>query len=569
MWYLIKELLPYLLLASIAGAVAGWCWHCIRHFDRFARLAGERERLRGEMIRLLNETPQPQPSVVPIGQEHEMEALRIRADLSSARVSELEAELRMAREASAVVAAPAVDDAPLRARIAELESESVQLNARIEDLGGELAQARAGLQDVDALRARNGLLEAEIASAPREDRAGRWRTRWLESRVEFLQAEKQVLADAPRPADPRVEELENTLANERARLAELDAQLRANPNAAHEGARAHWRARYFEARTRYLEEQARIAPAPLAALAPPEPSAEEIEQANRQRWRSRYLEARVGYLDAKLAEESARPQIAPQELVTRDDHIAELELELEEAVKQRDTLAPQVPALQADLLEADAATRAATDANTALRAEIEALQERLPALQEQSARIAELEGSIAAGRGETMRQKQRIADLEAELAALRAAPKSDPEELTQMQWRARYLENRVAFLERSLSVAPAKAAPTPTRGDEFVPMATDDSAAARPFGLPAPRDGARDDLRLIDGIGPRIESTLNSLGIYHFDQIASWTPANVEWVERYLAFKGRIGRERWIDQAIALNRGDGFEVRRYLESDGV
>ncbi|MBI1338687.1 NADH-quinone oxidoreductase subunit NuoE [bacterium] len=74
----------------------------------------------------------------------------------------------------------------------------------------------------------------------------------------------------------------------------------------------------------------------------------------------------------------------------------------------------------------------------------------------------------------------------------------------------------------------------------------------RPQGLASARAGQADDLKLIAGIGPKIEATLNSLGVFHFDQIAAWTRANVEWVDGYLSFKGRIDREDWIAQAKQL-----------------
>lgn len=60
------------------------------------------------------------------------------------------------------------------------------------------------------------------------------------------------------------------------------------------------------------------------------------------------------------------------------------------------------------------------------------------------------------------------------------------------------------------------------------------------------------DLKRISGVGPKIEGILNSLGIYRFDQIASWTRENIEWVDEQLKFKGRIDREGWIDQAKKL-----------------
>ncbi len=71
----------------------------------------------------------------------------------------------------------------------------------------------------------------------------------------------------------------------------------------------------------------------------------------------------------------------------------------------------------------------------------------------------------------------------------------------------------------------------------------------RPTGLDAPKSGKADDLKRISGIGPKLESVLNDLGIYHFEQIAAWTPKQVTWVDDYLRFKGRIKRDRWIAQA--------------------
>jgi NADH-quinone oxidoreductase subunit E len=78
----------------------------------------------------------------------------------------------------------------------------------------------------------------------------------------------------------------------------------------------------------------------------------------------------------------------------------------------------------------------------------------------------------------------------------------------------------------------------------------------KPEGLTAPRGGGGDDLRKISGVGPKIEGILHSLGIFHFDQIAAWTPENVDWVDNHLRFKGRIGREDWISQATRLAAGE-------------
>lgn len=78
------------------------------------------------------------------------------------------------------------------------------------------------------------------------------------------------------------------------------------------------------------------------------------------------------------------------------------------------------------------------------------------------------------------------------------------------------------------------------------------SEASKPAALSAARGGGADDLKRIKGVGPKIEGILNSLGIFHFDQIAAWDQANKDWVDDHLSFKGRIDREEWIPQADAF-----------------
>ena len=62
--------------------------------------------------------------------------------------------------------------------------------------------------------------------------------------------------------------------------------------------------------------------------------------------------------------------------------------------------------------------------------------------------------------------------------------------------------------------------------------------------------GLRDNLRLIKGIGPAIEKTLNELGIFRFHQIAEMTEYDIDRVaQRLKGFRTRIYREDWIGQA--------------------
>ena len=85
----------------------------------------------------------------------------------------------------------------------------------------------------------------------------------------------------------------------------------------------------------------------------------------------------------------------------------------------------------------------------------------------------------------------------------------------------------------------------------------------RPKGIAEARNGKPDELQRISGIGPKNEKILHTLGFFHFDQIADWTPQQVSWVDDHLKFNGRIGREEWIEQAKLLAVGDSeqFESR--------
>jgi predicted flap endonuclease-1-like 5' DNA nuclease len=85
------------------------------------------------------------------------------------------------------------------------------------------------------------------------------------------------------------------------------------------------------------------------------------------------------------------------------------------------------------------------------------------------------------------------------------------------------------------------------------------AAALTAIGIPA-AVGADDDLRRIKGVGPALSDLLHSLGVHRFDQIAAWSPAEVAKVEAHMgSFQNRIERDRWVEQAGLLARGDFAE----------
>ena len=92
----------------------------------------------------------------------------------------------------------------------------------------------------------------------------------------------------------------------------------------------------------------------------------------------------------------------------------------------------------------------------------------------------------------------------------------------------------------------------------------------KPQALDAPRDGGADDLKRIKGIGPKLEKLCNSLGFYHFDQIAAWTADEVAWVDANLeGFRGRVSRDEWVKQAKLLSSGEETEFSKRVDEGDV
>lgn len=68
-------------------------------------------------------------------------------------------------------------------------------------------------------------------------------------------------------------------------------------------------------------------------------------------------------------------------------------------------------------------------------------------------------------------------------------------------------------------------------------------------------DMEKDDLTLIEGIGPFIEQKLNDIGIYTYEQISRFEDADIEEVtEKIQFFEGRIEKDDWVNQAQSLHQ---------------
>ncbi|MEM9212068.1 MAG: hypothetical protein AAGA63_11350 [Pseudomonadota bacterium] len=103
----------------------------------------------------------------------------------------------------------------------------------------------------------------------------------------------------------------------------------------------------------------------------------------------------------------------------------------------------------------------------------------------------------------------------------------------------------------------AKTEAAPARAKK--PATKKKPAAPKPPVLFESRPDQVDDLKLISGVGPKLEQKLHETGVYQFAQVANWKKADVAMVDDKLSFKGRIDRDEWIKQAKVLAKGGDTE----------
>jgi predicted flap endonuclease-1-like 5' DNA nuclease len=120
------------------------------------------------------------------------------------------------------------------------------------------------------------------------------------------------------------------------------------------------------------------------------------------------------------------------------------------------------------------------------------------------------------------------------------------------------------------ATAKSKPAPAAAADAEIIKVKSDrELAGTQPRGYRKARDGKADDLKRIRGIGKVNEGKLNEFGIWHFDQIAAWSKNEIEWVDDYIAFPGRILREDWVGQAKVLAKGGDTSFSKRVDAGEV
>ena len=249
---------------------------------------------------------------------------------------------------------------------------------------------------------------------------------------------------------------------------------------------------------------------------------------------------------------------------------AELSGALKEAFERRDQLQRQIKDIRSNL-ELAMAQRNQLESDMRHRhAEVDATAEALKRRDDRIARLSkELAGwqervpplieRFRARNEEALRLEEELSAARERVAALEALVGSD-------ETRVEPLDR--AQLEDDLDASNDALQQDEDEADRHDGKTADDdggietSGAGEPASALADEDlvdqiadaRERDDLKMIKGVGPAIEKTLNEMGIRNFEQIAAMSEYDIDRIARRLkGFRTRIYREDWMGQARDLH----------------
>ena len=260
-----------------------------------------------------------------------------------------------------------------------------------------------------------------------------------------------------------------------------------------------------------------------------------VAEADRLRTRVEELEpvqGRVHWLEVQLCDREAEQRAAlhqlNSQLADRDRRIGELE-PLTQRLQEREATLTQWETKYARTL-------------TQHEAQIAKLQKQLAAQDQLRAQLL-LNEQVLRERDERIDGLQhQIQELETQQQDLAGQVKMVGEKEEQIsRLRKRLVEVRAALRIKTDGGAVAPRQKTRQNGSQLSLQMEQAKAA---------KDGQKDDLSKIHGIGPVFARTLNKMGLHTFVQIARWKTQDIAKVAKKLyTAPERIKRDKWIDEA--------------------
>jgi predicted flap endonuclease-1-like 5' DNA nuclease len=456
--------------------------------------------------------------------------------------------------------------------LSRAKAELDALKAKADDAlsGGTKAAGAAGAAAVGTLAAVGGATDPNPALV--------WRNRHLESRVRHLEA----------------------MVDEGGSVAAVAPAVAASEAGESDVAKAEWQQNFLKQRVEALENELAKAKAPAAGSSARNGDAEE--ELARLRWRNRFLEGRLAYFEGDQdaeeegadADAASETVVSPEPLVDLPEPEPEREIEPEpeigldepdldedfdvaedipEDVVDTQGFADDMPGTDDVEPEMEAPVELAADPDAEPELPTFEIVDRFaddvpfePETHSEEVELTPVEDDLAEDYADTTESEETdeesdtVREDEASRAILAALELTDDTDEAEFE-----ADDATEDFDDDLDeggaddVSDEEAGFAGSDADPSEDDADEDTAPGTPpLALDKPVANTPDDLTVIGGVGPKIQEVLNSMGIWHYDQIAAWSPDNVAWVDYELNFSGRITREGWVQQA-AILAGDAVD----------
>jgi predicted flap endonuclease-1-like 5' DNA nuclease len=399
---------------------------------------------------------------------------------------------------------------------ASLKQQYLELNSALRSKEQALQTA---LYDLKVKASAMQILERNIISAEALVRSSQQELSARNDRLQALQEELAVFTQ-------RLTVLEAEEASVRRRASEYDAAAAAQAEEVHQ---FHLARQAAQQALESIEQERHNLQCRVAELEA------TVEEADRLRTRVEELEpvqGRVHWLEVQLCDREAEQRAAlhqlNSQLADRERRIGELE-PLTQRLQEREATLTQWETKYAHTL-------------TQHEAQIAKLQKQLAAQDQLRAQLR-LDEQLLHERDKQIDVLQhQVQELEAQQQDLAGQVKMVGEKEEQIsRLRKRLVEVRAALRIKTDGGAVVPRQKTRQNGSQLYLQMEQAKAA---------KDGQKDDLSKIHGIGPVFARTLNKMGLHTFVQIARWKTEDIAKVAKKLyTVPERIKRDKWIDEA--------------------
>lgn len=252
----------------------------------------------------------------------------------------------------------------------------------------------------------------------------------------------------------------------------------------------------------------------------------------------------------ELAELRAEHEAQQEQLELKDVELKKANFELEESAAKLKRLDDDKEELYKELYSINSQLEKSQASNKTYEATIEDLNNQLLGLKTKNDQLVaemdtedELVNDMAEVQSIYNATRHRLEAFDEKLSRLEGENQSLRVELEEIK-SSNTLSSEIVFTEAEPSREPQE--------DPALNMTSNEAVLGGKIII---EEREKDDLTLINGIGPFLEKQLNESGIYTFEQISQFDEKRIEEVTAEIGFfQGRIERDNWVAQAAKLQK---------------